>query len=210
MSIKMIDISGKKLTHRTAQAYVKVLASQGLIRKIKGKSLPKGDCMAAAQVAGILAAKNTPALIPLCHPLNLTYDQVLARQKYSKVVTLNCVEGWNATILWEGVLLSDIFNQAGVKPGANTVIFRAYDGYSTSLPLDYIRDNDIILAYKQNNVTLTPEWGFPFQVVAEDKYGYKWAKWITSIEVSNDSNFEGYWESRGYSQNGSTNGPMFG
>ena len=76
MSIKMIDISGKKLTHRTAQAHVKVLASQGLIRKIKGKSLPKGDCLAAAQVAGILAAKNTPAFIPLCHPISLTYAGV--------------------------------------------------------------------------------------------------------------------------------------
>jgi len=143
-------------------------------------------------------------------PLNLTYDEVLARQKYSKVVTLYCVEGWNATILWEGIRLDDLFGQAGVLPGANTAIFRAYDGYSTSLPLDYIRENNIILAYKMNNVTLPPERGFPFQLVAEDKYGYKWAKWITGIELSNDTNFLGYWESNGYSQSGNTSGPIFG
>ena len=51
------------------------------------------------------------------------------------------------------------------------------------------------------------ERGFPFQVVAESKYGYKWAKWITSIELSSDLNFKGYWESYGYSNDGATGGP---
>ena len=141
--------------------------------------------------------------------LNLTYEDVLAHQRYSKAVTLNCVEGWSVDILWEGVLLTDIFKDAKVQPGANTVIFRAYDGYSTSLPLDYINSKGIILAYKMNNVTLPPERGFPFQVVAEDKYGYKWAKWITGIELSNDTAFRGYWESAGYSQNATAGGMAY-
>jgi DMSO/TMAO reductase YedYZ molybdopterin-dependent catalytic subunit len=143
-------------------------------------------------------------------PLTLTYAEALDRPKYSKVVTLNCVEGWSATILWEGMLLSGFLDEAGVKPEANTVIFYSYDGYSTSLPLDYIRSRNILLAYKMNNVTIPPERGFPFMVVAEDKWGYKWAKWVTKIEVSDDPNFRGYWESRGYSQAGDQNGSMFG
>jgi DMSO/TMAO reductase YedYZ molybdopterin-dependent catalytic subunit len=49
-----------------------------------------------------------------------------------------------------------------------------------------------------NGVVLPPERGFPFQVVAESKLGCKWAKWVTGIEVSNDSSFRGFWESRGY------------
>ncbi|VVB98437.1 Sulfoxide reductase catalytic subunit YedY [uncultured archaeon] len=142
-------------------------------------------------------------------PLNLTYAQVLALPKYSKVVTLDCVEGWSVTILWEGVKLSDLLDEAGVKNGANTVIFRAYDGYSTSIPLDYIRSNNILLAYRMNNVTIPPERGFPFMVVAEDKWGYKWAKWVTSIEVSDNSSFQGYWESYGYSNSGNSNESMF-
>ncbi len=143
-------------------------------------------------------------------PRNYSYSEVLAHQKYSKVVTLDCVEGWSVTILWEGVLMKDLLEEAGAKPEANTVIFYAYDGYSTTLPLDYIRNNDILLAYKMNNVTLPPERGFPFQVVAEDKWGYKWAKWITKIELGNNPNFKGYWESRGYNQNGDLNGSKFG
>lgn len=142
-------------------------------------------------------------------PQELTYDQVLDRKKYEKVVTLYCVEGWDATILWEGVLLKDLFEQAGIKEGATVVIFRAADGYSTSLQLDYILDNNIMLAYKMNAVELPPERGFPFQVVAESKWGYKWAKWITEIELSDDETFKGYWEERGYNNEGDQDGAIF-
>ncbi len=135
-------------------------------------------------------------------PQEHTYDEVLAHDKYSKVVTLFCVEGWEATILWEGFRVADLLDEAGVKPEANTVIFHAYDGYTTSLPLDYIRNRGIIVAYKMNGVALPPERGFPLQLVAEDKWGYKWIKWVTEIELSSDPDYKGYWESRGYSNSG--------
>jgi len=139
------------------------------------------------------------------NPQEYTYAQVLGHQHYSKVVQLDCVEGWNATILWEGVLVKDLIAEAGPQPGATTVIFKAADNYTTSFPLSYIEDNDIIMAYKMNNVTLPSEQGFPFMLVAESKWGYKWIKWITEIELSNDTNYQGYWESRGYSDSGNMN-----
>jgi len=124
-----------------------------------------------------------------------TYDNVInGFQKYQKVVTLHCVEGWSVKILWEGFLLKDLLNEAGIDPQAIIVIFRAYDGYSTSLPVDYILGNDMLIAYKMNGLVLPPERGFPFQLVAESKYGYKWIKWITEIELSDDVDFRGYWE----------------
>ena len=142
-------------------------------------------------------------------PVELTYDEVLeGYDGYEKVVTLNCVEGWSVDILWEGILLEDMFEQAGVTDDATVVIFRCADDYSTSLTLDFIRENDILMAYKMNGVDLPAERGFPFQLVAEDKWGYKWAKWITDIELSDDDMFRGYWESRGYSRTGDLeNGP---
>jgi len=118
---------------------------------------------------------------------------------YKKVVTLYCVEGWDAKILWEGILLKDCLEEAGPLSEATTVIFHAYDGYTTSLPLAYLLENDIIMAYRMNDVTIPPERGYPFQLIAESKWGYKWAKWITRIELSDDTGYEGYWESRGYS-----------
>jgi DMSO/TMAO reductase YedYZ molybdopterin-dependent catalytic subunit len=119
------------------------------------------------------------------------------------------VEGWNVKILWQGVLVKDLINTAGVKEGAKTVIFRAVDGYSTSFPIDYIMNGTIMLAYKMNNVTLPPERGFPFQLVAESKWGYKWIKWVNQIEIS-PSDYQGYWESRGYSNSGDLNNSFIG
>ena len=135
-------------------------------------------------------------------PQSYTYDQVISQnQPYQKVVTLNCVEGWSVNVLWEGLLVKDVISEAKPLPDAGVVIFHAYDGYSTSFPLDYIRDNGIIMAYKMNDIVMPPERGFPYQLVAESKWGYKWIKWITRIELSDDVNYRGYWESRGYSHN---------
>jgi DMSO/TMAO reductase YedYZ molybdopterin-dependent catalytic subunit len=131
-----------------------------------------------------------------------TYDEVLAKfQKYEKAVTLHCVEGWSVKILWEGFLVNDLLSEAGVNGSAVAAIFYAYDGYSTSLPLDYITDKNILIAYKMNRLTLPLERGFPFELVSESQYGYKWIKWITKIELTDNPNYLGYWESRGYPNN---------
>ena len=142
---------------------------------------------------------------------NYTYYEVLNNFKhYEKVVTLDCVEGWSVTILWEGILIKDLLVEIQPLPTATTLIFKAYDGYTTSFPINYTIDNKIILAFKMNNVTIPVERGFPFQLVAESKWGYKWIKWITEIEVSDNINYEGYWESRGYSNSGDTNQSFIG
>ena len=143
-------------------------------------------------------------------PGSHTYDDVTGNyQRYKKVLRLNCVEGWSATILWEGVLIKDLLAQANPLPEAKVVIFHAYDGYTTSFPLDYIMNNDIIMAYKMNEVALPPERGFPFQLVSESKWGYKWIKWITEIELSDNTDYKGYWESRGYSNEGDLDKSFF-
>lgn len=133
---------------------------------------------------------------------DFSYDEVLGYEAQKRVIRLNCVEGWSVDILWEGILLKDLFEDVNVKDTATTVIFYSYDGYSTSLPLSWVIDKNIMIAYKMNDVVLPPERGFPFQLVAESKFGYKWAKWITHIELSDNSDYEGYWESRGYSNEG--------
>jgi len=134
------------------------------------------------------------------NPMSYSYDEVIeGYDSYKKVVTLHCVEGWDATILWEGVLVSDLLAEAKPLPEAKVVIFHAYDGYTTSLPVDYIMDNDILMAYMMNEIPLPPERGFPFALVAESKWGYKWIKWVTAIELSDDVDYRGYWEDRGFS-----------
>jgi DMSO/TMAO reductase YedYZ molybdopterin-dependent catalytic subunit len=130
---------------------------------------------------------------------NYTYDEVINNFNSTlQVATLPCVEGWSVRILWQGIPITDLLQQTGIGSNATTLIFLASDGYSTSLPLDYIKQNNITIAYKMNNVTLTAQTGWPFFLVAQNQYGYKWIEWITEINVSNNSNYLGYWESRGY------------
>ena len=85
-------------------------------------------------------------------PVSMTYDDVLSLTAYEKLITLNCVEGWDATILWKGAALKDIINTAGVDKTANTVIFHSVDEYTTSLPLKTITDkkHNTCLCFKQH------------------------------------------------------------
>lgn len=143
------------------------------------------------------------------HPLTLSYSDLQAYPQISQLMDLNCVEGWDFTAKWTGPYLSAIFADAVVQSGAKIAIFYTTDdpnGY-TSLDLSYINDNNIIIALKDNDITLPADRGFPFQVVAQSKFGYKWAKWVTRIELSSNTNFRGYWESNGYNNNADINGP---
>lgn len=145
------------------------------------------------------------------NPLTLTYDDLLAFPQISKLMPLDCVEGWGFTAKWTGPALTELFNAAKVQQGAKIAIFHTADvpgGYS-SLDLNYINDRTIIIGMKLNDITLPDERGFPFQVVAESKYGYKWSKWITRIELSDNEYFRGYWEGYGYNNNADVGGPAF-
>ncbi|MBM9505076.1 cyclic pyranopterin monophosphate synthase MoaC [Actinacidiphila acididurans] len=69
---RMVDVSGKDVTARTARATGRVLVTPRVIELLRGEGVPKGDALATARIAGIMGAKRTPDLIPLCHPLALS------------------------------------------------------------------------------------------------------------------------------------------
>ncbi|OPF84320.1 cyclic pyranopterin monophosphate synthase accessory protein [Streptomyces antioxidans] len=66
---RMVDVSAKDVTARTARASGRVRVAPRVVELLRGEGLPKGDALATARIAGIMAAKRTPELIPLCHPL---------------------------------------------------------------------------------------------------------------------------------------------
>ncbi|MDT0441811.1 cyclic pyranopterin monophosphate synthase MoaC [Streptomyces johnsoniae] len=69
---RMVDVSGKDVTARTARATGRVLVAPRVVELLRGEGMPKGDALATARIAGIMGAKRTPELIPLCHPLALS------------------------------------------------------------------------------------------------------------------------------------------
>ncbi len=130
-------------------------------------------------------------------PQSMTYQEVLKLPIQERVITLHCVEGWTETLLFKGVRIKDLLNRAKVKPEAATIIFYATDGDSSSLTFKDVEHLDLLLAFEINDRTLDAKRGFPFQVVAESKLGYKWVKWVTRIELS-DKPYQGFWEKQGY------------
>jgi DMSO/TMAO reductase YedYZ molybdopterin-dependent catalytic subunit len=139
-------------------------------------------------------------------PLSYNYQELKTFPRQKKLVTTHCVEGWQVTVLWEGIPFSELISRVGVDPKVNTIIFHGVDGYTTSLEFKTVADKNMLLADSANGIPLPAKLGFPFILVAEDKWGYKWARWIERIQFSDKANFRGYWEQRGYNQKGDISG----
>jgi cyclic pyranopterin phosphate synthase len=92
---RMVDVSGKDVTAREAVAAGRVLVSPEVVGLLRGAGVPKGDTLAVARLAGIMGAKQTPALIPLCHPLALssvTVDLVVADEAVEITATVRTTD----------------------------------------------------------------------------------------------------------------------
>ena len=73
---RMVDVSAKDVTARSATASGRVLVADEVVALLRGEGVPKGDALAVARIAGIMGAKLTPTLVPLCHPLSISGVQV--------------------------------------------------------------------------------------------------------------------------------------
>jgi len=69
---RMVDVGDKAVTARTATATGRVDLSPETVALLRGQGVPKGDALAVARIAGIMGAKRTPDLVPLCHPISLS------------------------------------------------------------------------------------------------------------------------------------------
>jgi DMSO/TMAO reductase YedYZ molybdopterin-dependent catalytic subunit len=130
-------------------------------------------------------------------PLNLTFDDLLAMPTSTVYADLYCV-GLPTEPLeqgdWTGVRLGFILEQAGVSPEAVKVAFYADDDFTTDLPVTTAMRDDIILAYERDGESLVEN----LRLVVPCKWGYKWIRDPTHIELVDDD-FLGFYESRGYS-----------
>ncbi len=92
---RMVDVSGKAVTARTAVASGRVLVAPRVVELLRGEGVPKGDALAVARIAGIMAAKQTPSLVPLCHPLAIsavTVDLTVADDGVDIVATVSTAD----------------------------------------------------------------------------------------------------------------------
>ena len=96
-NLRMIDVSEKPPTHRVATAIGKILIREETIARVKSGDTPKGDIFTVAKIAGIQAAKQTPALIPMCHPLHITHCDIRFTVEETAISVITVVKTWNRT-----------------------------------------------------------------------------------------------------------------
>jgi len=137
------------------------------------------------------------------NPLVLSYSDILNMPQSSVFATLESISNPQGgsmigNAVWTGVSFDYILEYAVPDKDALEVVFYCEDGYSTSLTMEEVLVEGVILAYKMNGKALTPEHGYPVRMVVPEKYGMKWPKWVNTIELV-DYDYKGYWEQRGWS-----------
>jgi len=135
-------------------------------------------------------------------PYALRWDELMASEQVSQVSDLHCVTRWSrfATAL-TGVRVRELLERARPRPGATHVLVHSYGGYSTNLPLDALRDDDVLIATHADGAPLERDHGGPARLLVPSRYLWKSAKWVQSIEVM-DHDEPGYWERNGYHNDG--------
>jgi DMSO/TMAO reductase YedYZ molybdopterin-dependent catalytic subunit len=131
--------------------------------------------------------------------LKFTWEEFRSLPSVKVVSDFHCVTGWSRfDNEWEGVRFSEIAKMCEPRPEAISVLINAEGGYTTSLPLTELLDDDVLLALSFNGAPLETDHGGPLRLVVPKKYAYKSAKWVRKITFMTKHEL-GYWEARGYS-----------
>ncbi|GGD89655.1 molybdopterin oxidoreductase [Aureimonas endophytica] len=146
-------------------------------------------------------------------PLSLSLDEIRNMPARTQITRHDCVEGWSCIAKWTGTPLGPLLDQAGVKPTARYVMFECYDTmeqgfagpvkYYESIDLIDARHPQTILAYGLNGAALPVANGAPLRVRVERQLGYKMAKYVRAIRLTDTlagvgGGRGGYWEDYGY------------
>ncbi len=130
-------------------------------------------------------------------PLNFSHSELQSFPMVSEVALMQCIGGWAQLYNWTGVPIFFLLSMTGVKSGATEVVFYASDGYSSSLAIKRALHPTTLLALQADGKVLSYFNGYPYRLIVPCKYGYKWVRWITEIEVV-DYDYKGTWEGMGF------------
>jgi DMSO/TMAO reductase YedYZ molybdopterin-dependent catalytic subunit len=139
--------------------------------------------------------------------LELTFDDLLARNQIEAFVTLACVSNpiggpYVGNALWQGVRLAELFAEIGVDPASTQLLSTSVDGWTCGTPVASLTDGrNAMLAVAMNGEPLPPEHGYPVRMVVPGEYGYVSAtKWVVDMELTTWEAVNAYWVPRGWSQ----------
>ena len=111
---------------------------------------------------------------------------------------IHCVTKWSKfNTPWEGVLVDDIFAEAGIVPPTAFTLAHSFDGYSTNVPVADLVEGKAMVALKYEGKPLHPEHGGPARLLVPHLYFWKSAKWVNGLQFTKNDE-PGFWELRGY------------
>ncbi|MEW2516531.1 molybdopterin-dependent oxidoreductase [Actinacidiphila alni] len=144
--------------------------------------------------------------------VDLSYDDLLARELIERDITLTCVSNqvggpYVGNARWIGVRLADLLREAGVRPPskggrADQLVARSVDGMTIGSPVETVLDGrDAMLALGMNGEPLPFAHGFPVRMLVPGLYGYVSAcKWLHELELTTFDSYDAYWVKRSWSQ----------
>jgi len=131
-------------------------------------------------------------------PFALRWDELMALPQVDQISDLHCVTRWSKfDVPLRGVRVRELLERARPRPSATHALVHSFGGYSTNVPLDALRDDDVLIAHTAYGAPLPEEHGGPARLLVPSRYLWKSAKWVQSIELL-DHDEPGFWERNGY------------
>lgn len=134
-------------------------------------------------------------------PLVLSWDELLKLPAKKVTADIHCVTRWSKLdTTWEGVDVKQLLKRVKPRLNARYVSASCEYGFTTSVPLDVLNDDDTLLAYAYEGKPLTPEHGYPLRLLVPKRYFWKSAKWLRALSFLDEDRL-GFWERHGYHNN---------
>ena len=131
-------------------------------------------------------------------PATLSWEEVRKLPSATVTADMHCVTTWSRLDNhWEGVAFKELVGLVKPDENAHFVIAHCHAGYTTSLPVEVLADDDVLIAYRHDGVDLTPDHGGPLRLVVPKRYAWKSAKWLEGLEWVQFDRL-GFWEVNGY------------
>ncbi len=156
----------------------------------------------------VLSAEPTPKIALSDWKLSIIYkNEELGQINWDTLKNLpsteitrdiHCVTRWTKfDMKWEGLKISTLFNELGIKAPTNWTMIGSFTGYTTNLPLEDLLMDNTIISYLYEDEKITPEHGGPIRLIVPHLYFWKSAKWVDKITFIDDDK-PGFWENYGY------------
>jgi len=132
------------------------------------------------------------------NPITLSWAELTALPKAENVQDIHCVTRWSRfDARFSGVHWRELAKLVRPTPSARFVIAHSEQGYTANVPIEFLEDDNALLATEADGEPLTPEHGWPLRLVIPGKYFWKSAKWLRGIELR-ATDEPGFWERYGY------------